>query len=219
MRINRRVLSIVLCLVLIAVFSLTIAYAALNAVLNISGNANVTASDWSLKIEKLDVMSIMSEEDLAMCSSELTCVDNYIYFGDVTIEKFPVVAGTSIKDFAVSLTKPGDGVEFCYTITNNGSIPAKLESINYKTPQITSSTNNQNDIAWGTKNFQYDSIIEDISDGSSIEIGDVLCPGDSKMLFFVTGVWITDTVSSSKLSISNLGTDYVFVQADKNLCN
>ena len=46
--INRKNLSIVLCLVVVSVFTLTIAYAALNAVLTIQGNARVSAADWDI---------------------------------------------------------------------------------------------------------------------------------------------------------------------------
>ena len=219
MRINRRVLSIVLCLVLIAVFSLTIAYAALNAVLNISGNANVTASDWSLKIEKLDIMSVMSEEDLARCSSEFTCVDNYIYFGDVTIEKFPVVSGTSIKDFAFSLTKPGDEVYLAFKVTNNGTIPAKLSSITNSIPHIESSNNNTSDVIWGETNIVFNgNMWKNFS--SQFPVDSILCPGDAAQLqVYLIIPEDVKTIPSSGLIISNLETKIVFEQVDKSVCS
>ena len=45
---DRKVLTLGLCLILVCIFTLTIAYAALNAILTISGNAEVIASDWNI---------------------------------------------------------------------------------------------------------------------------------------------------------------------------
>ena len=48
---DRKTLSLVLCLVIVSVFTLTIAYAALNAVLTIQGNAEVVASTWNIYLD------------------------------------------------------------------------------------------------------------------------------------------------------------------------
>ena len=49
--VNSKILSIVLCVILVCVFTLTIAYAALSAVLTISGSAEVVASNWAIPLE------------------------------------------------------------------------------------------------------------------------------------------------------------------------
>ena len=48
--INRKTLYIILCIVLVSAFSLTIAYAALSVTLNITGNAQVVASNWDVHL-------------------------------------------------------------------------------------------------------------------------------------------------------------------------
>ena len=45
---DRKVLTLGLCMILVCVFTLTIVYAALSAVLTISGNARVSAADWDI---------------------------------------------------------------------------------------------------------------------------------------------------------------------------
>ena len=47
---DRKVLYGILAIVLVCVFTLTIAYAALNAVLTIQGSAQVTSADWDIHL-------------------------------------------------------------------------------------------------------------------------------------------------------------------------
>ena len=47
---DRKVLTFGLCLIFVSVFTLTIAYAALNAVLTIQGSAQVTSADWDIHL-------------------------------------------------------------------------------------------------------------------------------------------------------------------------
>lgn len=111
---SKKFLMIVLGILLISVFGLSIAYAILNITLNISGSAKVTSADWDISIENVSVVTEGSAEVL----------------------KQPVVVGNEIKDFSVSLTKPGDAVFITFYATNNGSVDAKfvnstLHSVDY----------------------------------------------------------------------------------------
>lgn len=111
---SKKFLMIVLGVLLLSVFGLSIAYAILNVTLNINGSAKVTSADWDISI---DNMSIVTE-------------------GSASVIKEPVVDGTEIKDFNVSLTKPGDAIFITFYVTNNGSIDAKfvnstLHSVDY----------------------------------------------------------------------------------------
>ena len=101
---SKKFLMIVLGVLLLSVFGLSIAYAILNVTLNISGSAKVTSADWDISIENV---SIVTE-------------------GSASVLKQPVVDGTEIKDFNVSLTKPGDAIFITFYVTNNGSIDAKF---------------------------------------------------------------------------------------------
>lgn len=114
MRVNRKILSIILCIVMISVFSLTIAYAALNAVLNISGNAEVSASTWDVYLLNVQVKS-----------------------GSVNSDT-PVINGGNTVSFSTTLNMPGDFFEFTVDVVNNGSIDAMIDSVT-KSPTLSSS--------------------------------------------------------------------------------
>ena len=101
---SKKFLMIVLGVLLLSVFGLSIAYAILNVTLNIGGSAKVTSADWDISI---DNVSIVTD-------------------GSASVLKQPVVDGTEIKDFNVSLTKPGDAIYITFYVTNNGSIDAKF---------------------------------------------------------------------------------------------
>lgn len=101
---SKKFLMIVLGVLLLSVFGLSIAYAILNVTLNISGSAKVTSADWDISIENV---SIVTE-------------------GSASVLKEPIIDGTEIKDFNVSLTKPGDAIYITFYVTNNGSIDAKF---------------------------------------------------------------------------------------------
>ena len=101
---SKKFLMFVLGVLLLSVFGLSIAYAILNVTLNISGSAKVTSADWDISIENV---SIVTE-------------------GSASVLKQPVIDGTEIKDFNVSLTKPGDAIYITFYVTNNGSIDAKF---------------------------------------------------------------------------------------------
>ena len=220
---NRKVKYIILSIVLISILSLTIAYAVLSTTLNISGTSTVNASDWSFKIEKYDIMKNLNEIVGLVCSLDgYNCQEYYIILNDGQLIQEPTISGTSINNFSISVTKPNDGIEILYSITNTGTIPAKLDAINYKDPQYSSPSNNQNDIEWAQDNILYFDTIDTFNsnDGESeLEVGDIICPGETKEIVIVVGITSdTNSLPSDKVTISNLGTEYIFVQADKNSC-
>lgn len=100
-----KVLSVVALIV--AVLGLTVAFAALSQTLTINGTANVDAASWDIHFE-----TISSNKN-----------------GDATINDFPHIAGTSITRINVTLTKPNDGVEFRTRIVNDGTVDAKIDSV------------------------------------------------------------------------------------------
>ena len=111
--VNRRMLSIVLCIVLICTFTLSIAYAALSAVLTINGNAEVVASNWNIHLDNPKVSS-----------------------GSVT-KTLPVISGNTMT-FSSSLVDPGDFYEFVVDVVNDGTIDAMIDSVSV-TPTLTDS--------------------------------------------------------------------------------
>ena len=109
---DRKVLTLGLCLVAVCVFTLTIAYAALNAVLTISGNAQVSSADWDVHLANPKVTN-----------------------GSVTTTVPTLTTGKSLT-FSTTLNMPGDFYEFTVDVVNSGSIDAMIEKVT-KTPELT----------------------------------------------------------------------------------
>ena len=109
---DRKVLTLGLCLILVCVFTLTIAYAALNAVLTISGNAQVSSADWDVHLANPKVTN-----------------------GSVTTTVPTLTTGKSLT-FSTILNMPGDFYEFTVDVVNSGSIDAMIEKVT-KTPELT----------------------------------------------------------------------------------
>ena len=109
---DRKTLYLVLGFVMVSVFTLTVAYAALNTVLTISGNARVTAADWDIYLNNPRVTN-----------------------GSATID-VPEIKTSSTLEFSTTLNMPGDFYEFTVDVVNGGDIDAMIENV-IKTPELT----------------------------------------------------------------------------------
>ena len=226
-RISKRVLYITLSVMIISVFTLTIAYAVLSTTLNITGSAEISGSSWGITLSKHDYLGSSG------ASPELIEIlkNQYGYkvwynggaMGDADLIKEPTISGTTINDLQISLTKPTDFIVFYYNVTNNGSIPAKVESIVKNTPSFSSSTNNTSDIELISNYLLSETTLysgTDFTQDEVIDVDYVLCPGETIYLEFAAAIDETATaVSSSNVTVSNLGGTINFVQADKSSCS
>ena len=109
---DRKVLTLGLCLVAVCVFTLTVAYAALNAVLTIQGSAQVTSSNWDVHLANPKVTN-----------------------GSATTTVPTLATGKSLT-FSTTLNMPGDFYEFTVDAVNSGSIDAMIDKVT-KTPELT----------------------------------------------------------------------------------
>lgn len=109
---DRKTLSLVLCLVLVCVFTLTIAYSALSAVLIIKGNAKIASSNWNIYLNNPKVTSGSATTDI------------------------PTLQSKNTLKFNTTLNMPGDFYEFTVDVVNDGTIDAMIENV-VKTPELT----------------------------------------------------------------------------------
>ena len=109
---DRKTLYLILCIAVVSVFTLSIAYAAMSAVLEIHGNSEVVASSWDIHLDNVKVKS-----------------------GSVSANT-PQISGTSSLGFDVELNTPGEFYEFTVDVVNEGSIDAMIDSV-VKTPNLT----------------------------------------------------------------------------------
>jgi len=110
---NRKMLYFILGIIFISLISLTVVYASLSVVLNISGSSEITASSWNIHLDNVKVKS-----------------------GSVSANA-PVISGNSTLAFDVELNMPGEFYEFTVDVVNEGSIDAMIDSV-VKTPELTS---------------------------------------------------------------------------------
>ena len=110
---RRKILYLILIIVIVSVFTLSIAYAALGAVLAISGSSEVEASNWDIYLDNVEVKT-----------------------GSVSANA-PAISGNSTLAFDIDLNLPGDFYEFTVDVVNEGTIDAMIDSV-VKTPELTS---------------------------------------------------------------------------------
>ena len=108
---DRKILSVIFCLILVGVCILTIAYAVLSVTLNISGSAQVAASNWDIHFE------------------------NPVLKYNCATTNLPVISGNSLT-FTTTLNMPGDYYEFTVDVVNAGTIDAMIDGVT-KIPDLT----------------------------------------------------------------------------------
>lgn len=178
-----------------AVTAVGIAYAAFSRQLNINGSAKVAASSWKIKFSNLAPVTTTGT------AKELTAP---------TINE----EDTTIGDYSVSLTNPGDTVTYKFDVVNEGTFDAKVSSVTIPTPSCTGA--GETATVDGTNvcnNITYTLTYED---GSNVKIDDTLNKGETKSM--VLTLKYSDSITSEQLpkndvSISNLSITIVYSQS------
>ena len=180
----------VIALVL-AVVGLSIGFAALQTKLEINGTAEVTGGktwdikfvDSSLKVDK--VGSAQSTD--------------------------PTVSATTIKDYKVTLAKPGDKVSYYFQVTNAGSFDAKLDSITIGTPTCSTAAFCSN----LKYTFAYTTASGGVA-GTAPAAGDTLAVNETKWLVLSVEYLASadsSTLPSTTVTVSGLSATMNYVQA------
>ena len=115
---NRKIMYSTLAFSLVAIITMTIAYAILNTTLEITGTAELQGTNWNITVEEIEDTSYYDWEEEGYLIK-----DNTVYIGDGKVIKHPSISGTSINNYQVSLTKPGDMIVLLYKITNTKKTP------------------------------------------------------------------------------------------------
>ena len=100
-------------LLLIVLASLGTGYAYIKSNLNITGTANVTAANWSVHFDNLNVTD-----------------------GSVTAETEANITDDTTVEFAATLEEPGDFYEFTVDVENEGTMDAMIDSFSIS-PELT----------------------------------------------------------------------------------
>ena len=113
---NSQFKNITLGVLLVAVVTLSIAYAALSRTLTINGQATVKAgSNW-----KVEFVKTATDADAA----HMTCIPS----GYAAVTTQPTIAATSFSGLAATFKAPGDKVTCEWDVENKGTINAYLKT-------------------------------------------------------------------------------------------
>jgi len=107
---TRKIKTLYIIVLILAVLGLTVAFAALSGTLTIRGTSNINPGTWDVRYIDLSLNDIV---------------------GDAKEISAPSISadGRSITGVNVSLKKPGDMISYYYDIKNFGTINAKLNNV------------------------------------------------------------------------------------------
>ena len=115
---ERKVKVLSLVTLVVAVLGLTIAFAALSQSLKVNGRTEIERAEFNVHFDNL--------------STDIT--------GDAKVIKMPDISsdGTTLSNFEISLTKPGDKIVFNYDIVNQGEIVVQVDSLYFNGVKVIS---------------------------------------------------------------------------------
>lgn len=192
MRKNRKDKKILLIMLVVAILSMTIVYAAISTTLKIKGAGLVSTDGWSIKFENLEGVKLKG------AAEEVTA---------------PIIkSDTEIGDYSVVLKRPGDEVVYNFDIHNYGKLNAKIEEINIQTPVCTGNATDEaqkiTDAQIVNESINY---ILTYRDGTEVKIGDVLNAEEIKNLTLKLS-YVGENMPSESVQITGLGVVIKYVQ-------
>ena len=205
---TRKTLIACLILLVICIIGLSVVYATLSVSLNIDGSGTINASNWDISLSYI--------KGTKTGSASFTT---------------PSTSGSTITNYSVSLTKPGDSVSLFFRVHNNGTLNGEIVSIISNVPNCVSSGGNLTDEELICDNLNIDFAYYYSGYNYDVAIGDVINTeggtclnefGSSDDDFSSTDIVLTisldssmNTVSSSGVTISNLSHELIYTQTDK----
>lgn len=186
---ERKIKTLSLVALIVAVLGLTVAFANLSKELTITGTAQVKGATWDIYFSNVSV-----------ATSGGATASNATISNKTTI---------SIKD--VTLTKPGDSVTYTFDVVNNGTVDAKISNIVNKTASFASlaSTPSDSDVTIVKNGFTYKLTY---NDGSNVSMNDTLAKSTTRTMKIVIKFDST-SVPTGDVSVTNLGSTITYVQS------
>lgn len=187
--------KVAVTLLVVALLSLSVAFAALSKTLTINGTGLVDPDKWDVHFANLGEAKITG---IASITSDATLTDD-----------------TSITGFDVVLRAPGDSVTYTFDVVNGGGVDAKITDIIKATPVFSATTTDESKIDSDTTivsdNLVYTLIYTDTKE--AVAINDTLNAKETKNLTLKVA-YSEDATSlpSSNVEISGLDIDIVYGQ-------
>ena len=197
---TRKIKIISLCALLVAVLGLTVAFASLSQTLTINGSAAVNTASWDIHFDNIRIYTSGAGS----------------FNGD------PTLSGTSITNINAVITKPEDQASFDVNMVNNGTINAKIESVEIsklctlQSPAESCDWDNDGTVTQADIDKVNDNISfvmaygqgNNVENGNLLKAGDTLNAGESKnitvVIAYVKFVEIDGSYSSSNSYIESV---------------
>lgn len=190
---ERKIKTLSIIALIVAVLGLTVAFAALSTTLNITGTAKVPneTTSWDIHFDNLNTELI----------------------GEGKVTTAPTVSATEIKGYEVSILKPGDGAKFTFDVVNSGKIDATLSSITELKPVCT--------VTNPESSAEADKVCADLTytltytdSGDAVAANDVLNKGTTKnlTLTLVYNNNVSTTLPSDDVTIEGLAISLIYTQ-------
>ena len=186
---ERKIKTLSLVALIVAVLGLTVAFASLSQTLNITGTAKVENASWDIHFQNL------SEPTLT---------------GDANVTTAPTIdeSKTTIGNYEVSLTKPGDKVSYSFEVINNGTIDAKLSTLT-KALKPTCTSDVEADATTVCDGLTY--TLKYADGGAEVAANDTLNKGETKGLILELA-YESDSVPANDVAISGLNITLTYEQ-------
>lgn len=189
---ERKIKTLSVVALIVAVLGLTVAFAALSQTLTINGTASVDAASWDIHFANLS-------------TGQTT--------GAATVKTEAQISGeknTTIGDYDVIITKPGDSITYTFDVVNAGTVDANLGELtkNVK-PTCTSNSGVSADETIVCDGLTYSLTYTD--SGNEVKQNDTLDKGTTKNMT-LTLDYDSDSVPSDDVAISGLGITLKYTQ-------
>ena len=182
---------IVLCLVVV----IALVYAGFAGQLNITGTSVQRTSNWDIHFENLS---------------------NITTTGSAKVLSQPSLDGTTtIEDYSVSTTSPGDTISFTFKVVNDGNYNASISSVSVGTSECTGTDSTSNTNVYGKLSYTLT-----YENGATVQTGDTLYAKDySIMKVTLTYADFSDAslLPTADVSISGIGITINYQQSGSAL--
>lgn len=169
---ERKIKTLSLAALIVAVLGLTVAFASLSQVLTINGTTTAKGGTWDIHFKSTDGTA---ENTI---TPELS--------GAAKVEGTAKLTNTTINDISITLTKPGDKVVYKFDVENSGTIDAKIGTFNKNVAKCTSNAEKEGDATLVCSKLIY-KLTYDTENGTEVKDNDVLNKNEKKHLVLTIG--------------------------------
>lgn len=196
--------SLVITVLVVAIVSMSVVYATLTQRLTITGSATVEKNT-----------SLWNVHFVSNSITQLTPVG----YAEVAEGKELTTNGlTTLENLEVTLKAPGDAISYTFSVTNEGSLPAKISGVtlpNLNNASYVSTSNKTADINMVKENIEYSLTYNNDSTygNKTPEVNDLLASGATKSLKLTISYKSSATdLPSEAVTVSGLNARIDYVQ-------